>query len=83
MVKATKIKKPDLTAVNELDLGKAMEQFKRNDAKLTNLNLNNHRDVTTEILEDVAKALKSNTNLKHLQLANTQMTDKTAKVFFV
>lgn len=60
-----------------------MEQFKRNDAKLTNLNLNNHRDVTTEILEDVAKALKSNTNLKHLQLANTQMTDKTAKVFFV
>lgn len=81
VVKATKIKKPDLTAVNELDLGKAMEQFKRNDAKLTNLNLNNHRDVTTEILEDVAKALKSNTNLKHLQLANTQMTDKTAKMF--
>lgn len=81
VVKATKIKKPDLTAVNELDMEKAMEQLKRNDAKLTNLNLNNHRDVTTEILEDVAKGLKSNTNLKHLQLANTQMTDKTAKMF--
>lgn len=81
VVKATKIKKPDLTAVNELDMEKAMEQLKRNDAKLTNLNLNNHRDVTVEILEDVAKALKSNTNLKHLQLANTQMTDKTAKIF--
>lgn len=81
VVKATKIKKPDLTAVNELDMEKAVEQLKRNDAKLTNLNLNNHRDVTVEILEDVAKALKSNTNLKHLQLANTQMTDKTAKIF--
>ena len=83
IVKAAKIKKPDLTAVNELDLEKAMGQLKRNDAKLTNLNLNNHRDVNTEILEDVAKALKSNTNLKHLHLANTQMTDKTAKVMFV
>ena len=83
IVKAAKIKKPDLTAVNELDLGKALDQLKSNDAKLTNLNLNNHREVTTEVLEDVAKALKNNTNLKHLQLANTQMTDMTAKVSIV
>ena len=80
VVKAAKIKKPDLTAVNELDLSKAMDQLKSNDAKLTTLNLNNHQEVTTRVLEEVAKALKSNTNLKHLQLANTQMTDKTAKV---
>jgi len=80
IVKAAKIKKPDLTAVNELDLQKALDQLKSNDPKLTNLNLNNHREVTTEVLEDVAKALKNNTNLKHLQLANTQMTDMTAKV---
>lgn len=81
IVKAAKIKKPDLTAVNELDLEKALDQLKNNDAKLTNLNLNNHQEVTTVVLEDVAKALKNNTNLKHLQLANTQMTDKTAKLF--
>lgn len=80
IVKAAKIKKVDLTAVNELELEKAMDQLKSNDPKLTNLNLNNHREVTTEVLEDVAKALKSNTNLKHLHLANTQMTDMTAKV---
>lgn len=83
IVKAAKIKKPDLTAVNELDLEKALDQLKSNDAKLTNLNLNNHQEVTTEVLEDVAKALKNNTNLKHLQLANTQMTDMTAKVLMV
>ena len=80
IVKATKIKKPDLTAVNELNLGKAMNQLKNNDPKLTNLNLNNHPEATVEVLEDVAKALLTNTNLKHVQLANTQMTDKTAKV---
>lgn len=83
IVKAARIKKPDLTAVNELDLEKALDQLKSNSAKLTNLNLNNHREVTSEVLEDVAKALKSNTNLKHLQLANTQMTDMTAKVRIV
>lgn len=81
IVKAAKIKKPDLTAVNEVDLSKAMDQLKSNDRKLTTLNLNNHQEVTTEVLEDVAKALKTNTNLKHLHLANTQMTDKTAKLF--
>lgn len=81
IVKATKIKKPDLTAVNELNLGKAMNQLKNNDPKLTNLNLNNHPEATVEVLEDVAKALLTNTNLKHVQLANTQMTDKTAKLF--
>ena len=80
VVKAAKVKKPDLTAVNELNLNKAMDQLKSNDPKLKNLNLNNHQEVTVGVLEDVAKALKSNTNLKHLQLANTQMTDKTAKV---
>ena len=80
VVKAAKIKKPDLTAVNELDLEKAMKQLKSNDAKLTSLNLNNHKDVTPEILEDVAKALLSNSCLRHLHLANTQMTDRIAKV---
>ena len=82
IVKAARIKKPDLTAVNELDLSKAMGQLKRNDPKLTSLNLNNHQEVTTEVLEDVAKALNTNTNLKDVHLANTQMTDKTAKVLY-
>lgn len=83
IVKAARIKKPDLTAVNELDLSKAMDQLKRNDPKLTSLNFNNHQEVTTEVLEDVTEALKTNTNLKHVHLANTQMTDKTAKVLYL
>ena len=74
------MKKANLTAVNELDLEEAMQELNRNDPKLTTLNLNNHRDVTPEILGDVARLLRVNTNLEHLYLANTQMTDKTAKV---
>lgn len=80
LVKATKIKKPDLTAVNELNLSKAMDQLKNNDPKLTSLNLNNHPEATVEVLQDIAEALLTNTNLKHVHLANTQMTDRIAKV---
>ena len=80
VVKATKIKKPDLTAKNELNVDEAMEKLKANDPSLVTLNLNNHADVTAEILEEVAKQLKTNTNLQHLFLANTRMTDRTAKV---
>ena len=79
-MKATKIKKPDLTAVNELNVSKAMDQLKNNDPKLTTLNLNNHPEATAKVLQDIAEALLTNTNLKHVHLANTQMTDRIAKV---
>lgn len=81
LVKATKIKKPDLTAVNELNVSKAMDQLKNNDPKLTSLNLNNHPEATAKVLQDIAEALLTNTSLKHVHLANTQMTDRIAKLF--
>ena len=80
IVKATKIKKPDLTAKNELDIEEAMDKLKGNDPKLDTLNLNNHADVTPEILEEVIKQLETNTSLQRLYLANTRMTDRVAKV---
>lgn len=69
-----KLKKTDLTAVNELDLDKAMKKLRRNEPGLTKLNMNNHNDVTPEILEEIAELMKKNTHLKTLELANTQMT---------
>lgn len=80
IVKATKIKKPDLTAKNELNIEEAMGKLKGNDPKLDTLNLNNHADVTPEILEEVIKQLETNTNLQRLYLANTRMTDRVAKL---
>ncbi|KXJ07987.1 tropomodulin-3 [Exaiptasia diaphana] len=81
IVMGAKVKKTDLTAINELDLDKAMKKLRRNDGGLTKLNLNNHNDVTPKILEEIAELLKTNTHLKYLELANTQMTCLVAEKF--
>ena len=80
-MKSAKFKKyTDINAVNELDLEKAMGQLEDKDPCLEELNLNNHKDVTQEVLCSVAKHLKTNRHLKRLYLANCRMTDPAAKV---
>ena len=80
-MKSTKFKKyTDINAVNELDLEKAMGQLEDKDPCLEELNLNNHKDVTQEVLCSVAKQLKTNRHLKRLYLANCRMTDPAGKV---
>ena len=80
-MKSTKYKKyTDINAVNELDLEKAMRELEENDPSLVELNLNNHKDVTPEVLSTVARELKTNKNLKRLYLANCRMRDPSAKV---
>lgn len=81
MVKSTKIKKyTDVNAVNELDLENAMTQLNNDDPNLVELNLNNHKDVTPEVLSSVAAKLKDNKHLKRLYIANCKMKDPVAKV---
>ena len=70
----------DVNAVNELDLDQALEQLRSFDESLTELNLNNHKDLNEEILLEVAKNLKTNKILKTLHVANTQMKDTVCKV---
>lgn len=78
---ATKVKQyVDVNAVNELDINEAMQKLKSSDESLSELNLNNHKDLTEEILLDVIAHLKGNTILKKLYLANTQMKDPVCKV---
>lgn len=78
---ATKTKQyTDINAVNELDLVEAMGKLKSYDPSLTELNLNNHKEVTEDILMAVAENLMDNQHLKTLYLANTQMTDGVCKV---
>ena len=82
VVKSTKVKKyTDINAVNELDLEKALRELEENDPNLVELNLNNHKDVTPEVLSTVAKKLKTNRHVKRLFLANCRMRDPSAKVF--
>lgn len=80
---ATKVKQyVDVNAVNELNLEEALQKLKSSDTTLTELNLNNHKDVTEEVLLDVIAQLKGNSILKNLYLANTQMKDPVAKVSY-
>lgn len=73
---ATKVKQyADVNAVNELDLNGALSKLKSGDETFEELNLNNHNDVTEEILLEVVQSLQNNHNLKKLYLANTQMKD--------
>ncbi len=80
-MKGTKYKQyTDVNAVNELDLESAMKRLENDDAELEELNLNNHKDVTLEILSTVAGKLKTNQYLKRLYIANCRITDPVAKV---
>ncbi|XP_031564455.1 tropomodulin-1-like [Actinia tenebrosa] len=81
IVMGARVKKTDLTAVNELDLEKAMKKLRENDPSLTKLNLNNHKDVTPAILEEIADLMMTNDHLKHLELSNTQMSSMIGKKF--
>ena len=74
------MKKEDQFAINELDLSEAMEKLKANDPELTSLNLNNHKDVTPDILSEVADCVVNNPHLKELLLANTRMNDTSGMV---
>ncbi|XP_066912396.1 tropomodulin-2-like [Clytia hemisphaerica] len=76
ITKATKVKEyTDNEAVNELDMEEALAKLKAGDETLEELNLNNHQEVTEDILMDIVEHLKNNTSLKKLHLANTQMKD--------
>ena len=78
---ATKTKQyADVNAINELDLEDALKKLKDRDESLTELNLNNHKDITEEVLTEVIENMKGNTIIKKLYLANTQMKDPICKV---
>lgn len=64
---------------NETDVGAALQALKDNDPKTKVINLNNIKTVGQDMLLDFAKALKSNTVLEELHLANTRASNKVAK----
>lgn len=83
ITKATKVKEyTDTKAVNELDLQDALTKLREGDVTLEELNLNNHPDMTEEILAEIVELMKNNTSIKRLLLANTQLKDPLAMVEF-
>lgn len=72
----------DTKAVNELDLQDALSKLREGDVTLEELNLNNHPDMTEEILAEIVELMKNNTSVKKMLLANTQLKDHLAMVGF-
>lgn len=66
---------------NDTDVEASLEQIKDNDAKLKELNLNNIKNISLQRLQQFAEALKTNTNLEALSMANVRATDKVGRAF--
>lgn len=83
ITQATKVKQyTDTKAVNELDLQDALSKLREGDVTLEELNLNNHPDMTDEILTEIVELMKNNTSVKRMLLANTQLKEHHAMVSF-
>lgn len=79
VAKAEELKLFEDEPPNDTDVEATLEQLKGNDSALTEVNLNNIKNISVERLVEFAEALAANTNLKKLHLANTRATDKVAK----
>lgn len=64
---------------NQTDVEDSLKRVKDNDPKLTDLNLNNIKSIAIDTLCEFAKALKTNTHLEKLHMANTRATEKVAR----
>ncbi|XP_055332694.1 tropomodulin-like isoform X2 [Paramacrobiotus metropolitanus] len=64
---------------NDTDVEATIEQVKKNDSSLKELNWNNIKNISIEKFHQLFEGLKSNTHLQSLSLANTRMTDHAAK----
>lgn len=66
-------------AANETDVDDALQKLRDDDAKTTEINLNNIKNISIERLCEFGEALKGNTHLEKLHMANVRATDKVAK----
>ncbi|KAK2164136.1 hypothetical protein LSH36_68g06012 [Paralvinella palmiformis] len=65
---------------NDTDVDKCLKQVKDNDPKLTELNINNMKNISMERLLEFGKAIGTNSHLEKFSMANTNATDKVAMV---
>ncbi|XP_043933475.1 tropomodulin-2-like [Protopterus annectens] len=63
---------------NPTNVEECLQRIKANDPGLTDINLNNIKNIPIPTLKDFAKALESNTHVKSLTLAATRSNDPVA-----
>ncbi|CAF0774569.1 unnamed protein product [Brachionus calyciflorus] len=64
---------------NKTDVEESIKRLKENDPSLTELNLNNIKNISHERMKQVIEAMRTNTNCKNLSMANIDMPDSVAK----
>ena len=65
---------------NTTDVEDCIKKASANDKDLTRININNIRDVKADVLKDLLNALKENTHVEVLEMANVGMTDIAGRV---
>ncbi|KAF6037903.1 tmod [Bugula neritina] len=79
IAKATLPAVSEPVAPNNTDVDKSIERLTSNDASLTELNLNNIKNISAQKFERLFSAVESNTHLVTLAVASTGITDRVAK----
>lgn len=66
---------------NPTNVEETLQRIKKNDSTLTEVNLNNIKNVPIPTLKDFAKAMETNTHVKKFSLAATRSNDPIALAF--
>ncbi|XP_008308723.1 tropomodulin-2 [Cynoglossus semilaevis] len=66
---------------NPTNVEETLQRIKSNDSSLTEVNLNNIKNIPIPTLKDYAKAMEKNTHVKKFSLAATRSNDPIAVVF--
>ncbi|OBS57598.1 hypothetical protein A6R68_11272 [Neotoma lepida] len=66
---------------NPTNVEESLKRIKENDSRLVEVNLNNIKNIPIPTLKDFAKALETNTHVKHFSLAATRSNDPVAVAF--
>ena len=67
---------------NTTDVEDCIKKATANDKELKRININNIREVKADVLIELLNALKANSNVESLEMANVGMTDAIGRVRF-
>ncbi|XP_078666431.1 tropomodulin-1-like isoform X1 [Branchiostoma floridae x Branchiostoma belcheri] len=79
VVKCTAYPQVQSEPPNTTDPHESLAKLQDNDSDLTDLNLNNIKNIAIPTLGDICSSLANNTNLKYLSMASTRSNDKVAQ----
>ncbi|KAG7483411.1 tropomodulin-3 [Solea senegalensis] len=66
---------------NPTNVEETLQRIKSNDSSLTEVNLNNIKNIPIPTLKDIAKAMETNTHVKKFSMAATRSNDPVAVAF--